>query len=97
LEFALSDAHVFPPVGAYWIGADFGGDCQGSVEAFRCIKPLLDACYARSGAGVRLDIGSGSVPIPTDSHRMLVLCSAVQSLRIPGRTEVIRANDFVFA
>jgi hypothetical protein len=37
------------------------------------IRRLTEACYAGEAAGIRLDIGSRSVTIPTNSSLMLVL------------------------
>jgi hypothetical protein len=83
LEVAVPDKHVFTPDGAHRMGFDFTGDCQGSVETFLRIKGLIEARHAGAAVGIRLDIGDSSVAIPIDSNRMLVLYSAVESLRIP--------------
>jgi hypothetical protein len=96
LKALVPDKHVFTPDGAHRIGVDFAGDCQGSVEFFLHIKRLIDARYAEAVVGIRLDIGSGSVAIPTDSNRMLVLYSAAKSLRIPDWIEIIHTDDFRF-
>jgi hypothetical protein len=66
------------------------------VETFLHIKRLIDARYVGAAVGIRLDIGSGSIAIPTDSNHMLVLHSAAESLRIPDWIEIIHAEDFGF-
>jgi hypothetical protein len=52
--------------------------------------------YASSAVGIRLDIGSYSVAIPTDPNQMLVLYPSMELLRILDWIEVIRAGDFRF-
>jgi hypothetical protein len=96
LEVAIPGTHVFAPDGAHRIGIDFAEDCQGSVETFLCIKRLIGVRYAGVAVGVRLDIGSGSIAIPTDSNRMLILYSSAESLRIPDWIKIIHADDFRF-
>jgi hypothetical protein len=88
--------YVFKPDSAHSIAVDFTKDCQERVEAFLRIKQQIKACYASAVVGIHLDIGSGSIAIPTHSNRMLVLCSSAESLRIPDRIKVIRADDFCF-
>jgi hypothetical protein len=96
LEVAVPGKEVFTPDGVHWTDVDFAKDRQGSVETFFRIKRLIEACYAGAPVGIRLDIGSGSVAIPSASTQMLVLYSSVESLRIPDWIEVIRPNDFAF-
>jgi hypothetical protein len=96
LEDAVSDKHVFTADGGHRICVDFAGDCQGSIETFLRIKRLIEARYAGAAVGIRLDIGSGSVAIPIDSNRKLVLYSSAKSLRIPDWIKVVRADDFRF-
>jgi hypothetical protein len=97
LEVVVPDKHVFTPDGAHRIGVDFAGNCQGSLETFLRIKRLIEARYVGAAVGIRLDIGSGSIAIPTDSNHMLVLYSAAESLRIPDWIEIIHAEDFGFS
>jgi hypothetical protein len=96
LEVTVPDKHIFTPDDAHRIDVDFARDCQGRVETFLCIKRLIEARYTGAAIGIRLDIGSGFVVIPTDSNRMLVLYSSAESLRIPDCIEVIHADDFCF-
>jgi hypothetical protein len=96
LKAAIPGKFVVTPDGAHRIAVDFAEDCQGSVENFLRINRLIEARYAGAAVGIRLDIGSGSVAIPIDSNRMLVLYSSADSLIIPDWIEVIRADDFCF-
>jgi hypothetical protein len=96
LKVAVPGKNAFTPDGAHLITVDFAGDCQGKVEIYLRIKQLIEARYADAGVGIRLDIRSGSVAIPTDSNLRLVLYSSAESLRIPGWIEVIHPNDFRF-
>jgi hypothetical protein len=96
LKVAIPDKHVLTPDGAHRIGVDFARDCQGSVDTFRLIKQLIEARYPGLEVGIRLDIGSGSVAIPIDSNRKLMLFSSAESLRIPDWIEVVRADGFRF-
>jgi hypothetical protein len=94
LAITVPDKHVFTLDGAHRIGVDFAGHCQGSVEKFLRIKRLIEAVYAGGAVGVRLDIGSGSVAIPSDPNRMWVFYSSAESLRIPDWIDVVHADDF---
>jgi hypothetical protein len=96
LETALPGKDVFTPDGVHRIAVDFTEDCQGSIETFRRIRRLVEVSFARAAVGIHLDIGSGSVAIPTDSNRKLILYSSAESLKISDWIEVIRANDFRF-
>jgi hypothetical protein len=86
--------HAFTLDGAHRIGVDLAGNCQGSVKTFNRIKRLIEARYA--GVGIRLDIGSGSVAVPSDPNRRLVLYSPAELLRIPDWIEVVHRDDFRF-
>jgi hypothetical protein len=57
---------------------------------------LIDALYADTVVGIRLDIGSGSVAIPADPNHKTALYSSAESLRIPDCIDVIHAADFRF-
>jgi hypothetical protein len=94
LEVAISDKHVFTLEGAHRIAVDFARDCYGSVEVFLRIRRLIIARYVDAAVDIRLDIGSVSVAISTDSDRMLALYSSAECLRIPDWIEVIHADDF---
>jgi hypothetical protein len=83
LEVAIPGKHVFTPDSTHCIHVDFARDCQGSVETFLCIKRLIEARYSGAAVGIHLDIGSGSVAIPTNSNQRLVFYSSAESLRIP--------------
>jgi hypothetical protein len=93
LDVAVPGKHVFTPDGAHRIGVDFAEDCQGSVETFLRIKRLIDSRYAGVAVGIRLDFGSNSVAILSDTNRMLVLYSSAESLRISDWIEIIHADD----
>jgi hypothetical protein len=96
LEVAVAGKHVCTSDGVYRIGVDFAGDCPGKRRNFFCIKRVIEADYAGEAVGIRLDIGSGSIAIPIDSNRMLVLDLSAESLKIPDWIEVIHADDFRF-
>jgi hypothetical protein len=96
LEVTVPGEHVFALGSAHRIAVHVTGDCQGSVDTFLRIKRLIEALYTGDAVGIRLDIGSGSVAIPTDLNRILVLYSSVESLRISDWIEVIHADDFRF-
>jgi hypothetical protein len=93
---AVPRQYAFTPDNAYLIAVDFGKDCQERVKTFLRIKQQIETRYAGAENGIRLDIESGSVAIPTGSNRTLVLCSSTESLRIPDWIKAIRADDFCF-
>jgi len=74
----------------------FRRGCQRSIGIFLRITRLIEARYPGAVVGICLDIGSDSVAIPTNSDRMLILCSLAESLRIPDWTEIARTPDFRF-
>jgi hypothetical protein len=83
LEITVPGKHVFIPDSAHRIDVDFTEDCQRRVEIFLRIKQMIVPRYTGTAVGICLDIGDGSIAIPTDSNRILVLYSSAISLNIP--------------